>query len=198
MKNLHDQLSDSELVDLLKQSNHAALAEIYQRYWAVLFIQARKMLQDDDLARDVTQEIFISLWSSGPELKINSNLSGYLYASVRNKVLNCIRDNKVRTDYIDLFGLYLEQSQNSTTEILEEKELRNTILEIVESLPPKMREVFELSRFQHLTHKEIAGQLNISETTVKKQISNALGVLKTKLGDQDALVLALMLLEFRK
>ncbi|MEJ2883612.1 RNA polymerase sigma factor [Pedobacter sp. GR22-6] len=192
-----EQLSDQELIALLKQGNHDALAEIYQRYWAVLYIQARKMLQDEELARDIVQEVFIGLWSSLSVLNISSSLAAYLYASVRNKVLNSIRDNQVRSDYIGLFALYLDDHRNTTIELLEEKELLQAIEEIIQNLPSKMREVFELSRKDHLSHKQIAEQLGISEKTVKKQISNALGIMKDKLNKKENLILAVILWNFR-
>ncbi len=197
MKNKQEQLSDGELIALLKQGNHDALAEIYQRYWAVLYIQAMKMLQDEELARDIVQEVFIGLWSSRSTLNISSSLSAYLYASVRNKVLNSIRDNQVRSDYIGLFALYLDDHRNTTIELLEEKELLQAIEEIIRNLPPKMREVFELSRKQHLSHRQIAEQLDISEKTVKKQISNALGIMKNKLDKKENLILAVILWNLR-
>ncbi len=50
------------------------------------------------------------------------------------------------------------------------------------ALPPKMREVFELSRKENLSHKEIAEKLNLSEKTVKKQVNNSLKILRSKLG----------------
>jgi len=192
-----EQLSDQELIALLKQGNHDALAEIYQRYWAVLYIQARKMLQDEELARDIVQEVFIGLWSSLSVLNISSSLAAYLYASVRNKVLNSIRDNQVRSDYIGLFALYLDDHRNTTIELLEEKELLQAIEEIIQKLPSKMREVFELSRKDHLSHKQIAERLSISEKTVKKQISNALGIMKDKLNKKENLILAVILWNFR-
>lgn len=194
----YSQLSDQELTVFLKRGEHDALSELYNRYWGVLYIQAHKMLQNEDEAQDVVQEVFISLWSSLQVLKINSSLSAYLFASVRNKVLNLIRNNKVRNDYIDLFALYLDDRQNTTIELLEEKELLIAIEEIIAGLPPKMREVFELSRKGNFSYKQIADKLDISENTVKKQVNNALGILKTKLNKPENFILAVMLWDIQQ
>jgi RNA polymerase sigma-70 factor (family 1) len=185
--------TDAELIALLKQGDRAAFAEIFDRHWGSLYIHAEKMLHDREEARDIVQEVFISLWDKAGEREITSSLSAYLFSSTRNKVLNLIRDKKTRSGYINLFALYIEGHHNDTLEFIEEKELLGAIEAVIQSLPEKMRKVFELSRKEHLSHKEIAAKLDISDGTVKRQISNALHVLRTELNKPEALILAILL-----
>lgn len=181
---------DSKLLDLLNEGNDAAFTEIYDRYWGILYLHAWKMLQDEVAAKDVVQEVFISLWTRSEELKVTGSLSAYLFVAVRNKVLSLIRNNKVRNDYTGLFSLYIEEHRNTTLEQLHEKELLETIEEVIRSMPEKMRRVFELSRKEYLSHRQIAEQLNISEKTVKRQVSNALQILRTQINKPENLILA--------
>jgi len=186
-------LSDPELLRLLKTGDRAAFAEVYDRHWGTLYMHALKMLHDREEAKDVVQEVFIQLWNKAAYLDISSSLSAYLFCSTRNKVLNLIRDKKTRSGYIDLFSLYIEEHHNDTLEYIQEKELLQAIEAVIQSLPEKMREVFELSRKEHLSHKEIAQKLGISDKTVKRQVSNALHILRSELNRPETLILAILL-----
>jgi len=183
-------LTDQELVHLLKSGDHRAFEEIYERNWGVLFFHALKMLNDEDEAKDVVQEVFIGFWNKSESFHIQSSLNAYLFSTTRNKVLNLIRDKKTRVGYIDLFSLYIDEHSDSILEQIAEKELFRAIEEVTQSLPEKMRLVFELSRREHLTHKVIAERLAISEGTVKRQISNALKYFRRGLNNLGILVIA--------
>jgi RNA polymerase sigma-70 factor (ECF subfamily) len=71
-----------------------------------------------------------------------------------------------------------EEAENK----LFEKELRERLDEAINQLPPRTREVFCMSRFEHLNAKEIAERLNLSEQTVKNQLTTALSKLRVLLG----------------
>ncbi|MNY64348.1 RNA polymerase sigma factor [compost metagenome] len=88
----------------------------------------------------------------------------------------------MESKYISSISEFAEKDNCITDHLVREKELSALIEREILALPPKMREVFELSRKGNLTHKEIAVKLNISEKTVKKQVNNSLKVLRTKLG----------------
>ena len=77
---------------------------------------------------------------------------------------------------------FLESNYSVTDHRIREKQLTELINKGIADLPDKMREIFELSRKNSLSHKQIAAQLNLSEQTVKKQVNNALRILRTKLG----------------
>jgi RNA polymerase sigma-70 factor (ECF subfamily) len=100
---------------------------------------------------------------------------------VRNRIFDLLSRKKLRSNYVSsIQGFALEHQttdhrvrQNQLTEIIE-REIR--------ALPPRTREIFELSRKGHFTHKQIAEQLNLSEQTVKSTVNNALKILRVKLG----------------
>jgi len=77
------QLSDYALLDRFKQGDTLAYEEIYHRYWALLFNHGRRILQDDEDAKDLVQDAFAVLWKEGKTLVIKTSLSAYLYAVVR-------------------------------------------------------------------------------------------------------------------
>ncbi|TCD00159.1 RNA polymerase sigma factor [Pedobacter psychroterrae] len=183
---------DNELALLVKKGNKEAFTELYNRYWTVLFLHARKMLKDDEEAKDVVQELFVHLWNRADTLDLNSSIAAYLYKAVRNKIYNLIAHKRVVNDYQQSLISFLEEGELITEELVREKELALIIEQEIQLLPPKMREVFELSRRQHLSYKEIGAKMGISDHTVKRQVSNALSILRTKLGVSTGLIFLLL------
>lgn len=176
-------LTDAELVLLLKKGDHAAFAELYDRYAMMIYFKVNQMLRDEEQAKDLVQDVFMALWSKPELLKAESNLRGYLYVSSRNKVLNLIRDGKTKSDFLSAIAAYATEVSTETMDRLDERELMSFIAAEISKLPAKMRMIFELSRIEDLSHKEIALRLGISEQTVKSQVHNALVVLRAKLSN---------------
>jgi RNA polymerase sigma-70 factor (family 1) len=177
-----DVLSDYELLAQFKEGQKSAYEEIYDRYWALLFNHARKMVQNDEDAKDLVQDVFSVFWLDGPTLELKTTLSAYLYALVRYKVFNLIDRKKVRSDYLSSLEDFIKEHDYSGEYRIREKQMQALIEKEIAALPPKMREVFELSRKANLNYREIADRLNISDNTVKKQMSNALKILRSRLG----------------
>jgi len=179
--NVHKELNDQQLVDLLRSGDKAAYTAIYDRYFELLYLHAAKKLRSEDEAKDVIQELFVTLWLKRAELN-QTNLAAYLFIAVRNRVLDIYARQQVSNKYLSSFQNYLATAPDSAEHLIRGKQLGELIEKEIQALPPKMREVFELSRKANLSHKEIAEQLNISEQTVSKQVTNALKTLRMKLG----------------
>lgn len=175
-------ISDHDLVSFFQEGNEEAYIEIYNRYKWLLHTHAYKKLGDRDAANDIVQDLFTSLWLKRHDVFITTTLSAYLYTAVRNRVLNIIEHRAVESKHIDSLLNYANSYVAATDHLVREKQLMEIIEKEIAGLPPKMREVFELSRKSHLTHREIADQLDISEETVKKQVKNALKILRIRLG----------------
>jgi RNA polymerase sigma-70 factor (family 1) len=175
-------LSDWDLQHLLKSGDPYAYTAIYDRYKWILHKHAYSKLKDREAASDVIQDLFTSIWQNRESLQIKSNLSGYLYQGVRNRVLNLIAHKQVENKYIDSLQTFIQKGDHIADHLVRERQLAVIIEKEISSLPAKMREVFELSRKLHMSHREIAIQLNVSEQTVKTQVRNALRILRVKLG----------------
>lgn len=175
-------LPDQVLFDLMKLEDEVAFKAIYDRYFDAMYIHACKRLNDREEARDVVQEIFAALWSKRKQLVLKISLPAYLYTAVRNRIFNIIAHKRVESKHIQSLQHFIDQGVCQTDHLVREKELRAIIEEEVAALPQKMQEIFEMSRSQYLSHKEIASALNLSEHTVKKQVNNALRILRAKLG----------------
>jgi len=181
-------LSDDELLGLFEQNDLLAFEEIYNRYWLKLYAAAYKRIKDRETAKEIVQDLFTSFWINRTQLKIRSSLQGYLFSSVKYSVLNYRRAENVRASYSEILLLANNDACNTTEEHLVYKELKESIETGINKLPPKCRSVFELSRNQYKSNKEIAKIMDISEKTVENHITKALRYLRVNV---DALIVLL-------
>jgi RNA polymerase sigma-70 factor (ECF subfamily) len=186
-------LSDDKLVALLKQGNEQALKEIFTRYNKLLYSYAYKKLEDQEEAKDLVQDLFIRLWSNRESFFLKTSLPSYLFRAVRNRALDIFAHKKIKSDYVASFQAFIDLPQSTTDYLVREKDISALIDREIQSLPPKMREIFILSRKENYSHKEIAKKIGISEETVTKQIKRALKILRLRL--KLVLIIAFLLSE---
>ncbi|WP_256009315.1 RNA polymerase sigma-70 factor [Desertivirga xinjiangensis] len=171
--------TDDVLLDRLIHEDKYAFEEIYRRYWGPMYQSAYNILREKEACMDIVQELFVWIWSHHSELKINS-LKGYLLSAVKFKVANYIRDGKIHSsvfEEIRRIGEPLVLPDEKT----ELEELLTIISRFTNMLPVKCREVFILSREEHLTNREIADRLGVSVKTVENQMTIALRKLRSSL-----------------
>lgn len=190
---VYNKYSDEQLTKLLQAGDESAYTELYNRYWALLFKHAYRMLRDEDDALDVVQEVFTTLWKKAESLTFRHSIAAFLYTTTRNKVLDTIDKRKVRNTYIESLQHFAEKGEYITDNAILEKELSNRIEKEIENLPSKMRHTFLLSKKHNLSHREIAKITETSEATVKKQIYNAMKILRPKFGINIISLVALFL-----
>ncbi|RYU92164.1 RNA polymerase sigma-70 factor [Mucilaginibacter terrigena] len=179
---VYQKYTDQELFDLLQSGDQVAYTTIYERYIFTLLNHAFNKTRNREEARDIVQEVFTRLWARRQQIQITTNLAGFLYTSVHHIIIDQFVHSKVKDKYFASILAFAAQSHEATDHRTRENQLAAIIEKEIAGLPPKMREIFELSRKHHLSHKEIAERLNIAEQTVSKQVSNALKILRFKLG----------------
>jgi len=175
-------LSDNKLLQLLKESDHSAFNEIYHRYFQLLYIHANKKLSDEELAKDIVQDVFTALWSKRDfDLHIK-DLAAYLFTSARNKIFDLFAHHQVQQKHMDSLQDFLTaRPVISTDHAIREAQFKAYVDQEIQKLPNKMRIVFLKSRKDGLSYKEIAEELATTENNVSKQVNNALKILKIKL-----------------
>src|SRR5690606_35760752 len=174
--------SDLELVTELQKGDQAAYTEIYHRFKIPLYTFLWHRTHDKELVTDILHDVFLTIWEKREQIRYDVSLSGYLFSAVRNNLLDIIAHEKVKQRYIDSFYDFMHTADSSADDLVRSKEMSQLIATEISTLPPKTREVFELSRQYNLSRKEIAQQLGISEQTVKSHMFNALKTLRLKLG----------------
>jgi len=152
--------------------------EIYRQYWSKLYIYAFNVLRERDLCEDIVQQVFTDLWAKRHDVQI-SNIHSYLHQSVKYQIFNHFRESKYKNQLLMEFDLI--NTQDRIDESYEKQELKNQIKEVIYQLPEQRRIIFEMSKYEGLSNKEISEHLSISVQTVKNQISESLKFIRKSL-----------------
>jgi len=177
-----DQFTDSQLIALLYDNNSEAFTVIYQRYAESLTGFATSKLYTLDDARDVVHDLFIKLWADRKTLLITGNLQSYLFSAIRYSIIDKIRKNVTRQEYATMLQKLKQHSTFNTDDSLKVRELQKTIDESLKSLPYKTQQIYQFSRNEHRSIAEIAQLMNLSEQTIKNQLTIALKHLRQSTG----------------
>jgi RNA polymerase sigma-70 factor (ECF subfamily) len=176
-------LDDNELLIQLQQESPAAFEKLYHRYHRLVFTFSFNLLASRRDAEETVQYVFEALWNQRKSLKIDSSLHAYLFGIARNKVYSLIR-HKIRHEAFTKYYLELNHEYDFVTEeAVAYHELKEKLDALLLELPKRRREIFNLSRFNGLSFREISQKLGISENTVDTQIRHALNYLRGKLSD---------------
>lgn len=166
-------MTDKELVVLVHSQPLEAFRLIYQKYWDPLFNIAFKRLQDAEEARDIVQEVFVTVWDQRSQLQPRESLLPYLQVILRNRIFNLYARNEVKLRYIVETQWQAAFAHNNAAQQLTLKELQHIVNDAIAQLPPRMQEIFLLNREEQLSPAEIAEHLSLSVQTVKNQLHRA-------------------------
>lgn len=179
IKSIDHNVDDQYLLTQMKGDDESAFHLLYDRYWEQVYNAAYKRLKDADYAKDITQDIFLQLWSRRKELKI-AFVPAYLYMSVRNNVFKWMEKEQRFTTIPDLLSCLEQRSDRADVELLR-KEFMAKYEAMVNSLPAAQQTIFKLRFHEDLSTKEIAEKLNISRKTVQNQLGKSVGQLRDAL-----------------
>jgi len=159
---------------------HKSFEQLYLDHWEKLFFFCVKACQDEDVAKEIVQEVFKSLWERKDSLQLKE-VERYLVRSVKLKSFEHIRNKVTRQQHhTQILHSFREEYQDHH---METQELSSKINHLISSLPNQCKNVFRMSRNEGLTNREIAARLYISERAVEYHITRALSTLKTHLAD---------------
>ena len=181
-----------ELVNRLKKGDEQAFSDLFQIYWKKLFTAAYRRINDEQLAQDITQDVFMQLWDRRESLNVSAdNLEFYLLKSVKNKVIDHFNSGQAKQEVLKKVILRMDEIQTEF-DPKRYRELESFVDSEVDRFPQTMKAVY-LLRSEQLSVKQIAQNLNLAEQTVKNNITDALGRLRNSLNkkfiDEDFAVL---------
>lgn len=170
---------DQELLEKIKDGNSGAFEALYYRYFEQLARFAYKRIHYEDVVEELVQDVFVEIWKKRLTLDPQGNVAGLLYAILRNKALHELRARMIKLRHLENYTqIRSGDSLTENAEALYEKEIQEKMKMAIEKLSPQCREAFTLSRYEHLSYKDIATRMNISVNTVEKHIGKALNILR--------------------
>jgi RNA polymerase sigma-70 factor (ECF subfamily) len=182
----HGIVNNSFFINRLKKGENTAYETLFRLYFDRLFYFAKSYLEDEDEAKEITQNVFFKFWKKRASLNIDSNLNAYLFRMTKNECLDYFKHQKVKANYHDVIqreraSLNQTSLQDHPDLLLIESELEEKVNQILNELPPRCKQIFIKSRFEGLKYKEISSEMNISIKTVEHQIAKALRLFRREL-----------------
>lgn len=175
-------LPDEELLALLMTEDQEAFRTLYDRYWKSIFYTAYRKVKDKEVAEELTQNLFLSLWAKRTKGGI-LNFKAWLFTAIRFRVINHYKTQMLHEKFVDHAkhgGIALA---SDTDQPMIQNDLTMAIEKGIALLPEKTQQVFKLSRFENCTNKEISNALNISEKAVEYHITQSLKQMRFYLKD---------------
>jgi len=167
----------------LKSGDHKIYEMIFRDFYSPLCRYAVSILRDSNEAEDIVQKTFCKLWDQRESIEIHTSIKSYLYRIVHNDCMNKFKQNSIRSKHNEYYAYEKNTLYNNVESTVLMNELEQQIENVIESMPPRCKEVFKLSRRQQMSYAEIAKELNITTNTVETQIVKALRVLRSGLKD---------------
>ncbi|MCB0568534.1 MAG: RNA polymerase sigma-70 factor [Phaeodactylibacter sp.] len=169
-----------DILKRLKSDDRSALKDLFQSYYQPVCQAINRFIRDPGTTEDLAQEVFLRFWEKRHSIEVSSSLPAYLRRMAINEALGYLRRNKRYEE--DEFDPSMEPGEEASAEgQYLHTELEQSVRNAIDTLPPKCRAVFQLSRFEELTYNEIADQMGISVKTVENQMGKALRLLRERL-----------------
>jgi RNA polymerase sigma-70 factor (ECF subfamily) len=164
--------------------NRAVLESMFKTFYPVLAAYCTKYVKDEETARDIIQDVFLKVWEHRHQVDFSIPLHSYLLKLAHNSCMNHLQRMKIEQKYqndLAVQTLEMEMEYDHLFDQLVADDLQKRIDQVVNQLPAQCRDIFYKSRYEGMSHKDIAQDLNISIRTVETQIYRALKILKKAL-----------------
>ena len=180
---MFEKSNEMQYVCALRCGDEKAFTLLYNEYWDVLFGVAYNTTRSKEIAQEIVQDVFASLWANRKDLQIHTSVKSYLCGAVRHGVFNYFDRQKVRDKYKLNVAARTTIAINTTEEQVAFEEINSLVNQEIESLPETTRTIFILSRFRGFSVPEISTELSISGKAVEYHLTKALKYLRPRLAD---------------
>lgn len=166
--------TEEELLEEVAGGNESAFKLLYDKYAAKVYTMGMNYLKSPFLAQDAVQEVFVKVWKNRQQLTTLNSFPAWLSTITRNQLINDLQRQIPTESLENIPSVLTNQHQNTTSNEIDFRELEKVIKIGLNSFSPRQQEIYNLSREEGLSHKQIASKLNISYDMVREHMSNAL------------------------
>ncbi len=180
------QRTELECFERIRTGDEAAFETIFRAYAGPLIAFAYSYVESQAAAQEIVQELFCCMWERRDTLEVPRSVYAYLFAATRNRAINHLRNRRVQDAFVAR-ALREEHLKPAAPDAPQEHQLdaealADALERALGELPERCREVFTLTRDQHLSYSQVAEVLGISPKTVEIHMGRALALLRQKLG----------------
>jgi len=186
-----DQYSeDTELVKRLQKGDVEAFDLLYEKYSVRLYSFGLKYLRSASETEELVQSVFLKIWENHRQLKKELSFKSFLFTIAYNDICKLFRKRKYTQIFIDEAIHENNQSSSETVERIDYQSTLSRVVQIIDKLPQRQKDIIRKSRLEGKPSKEIAEEMKLSPGTVDNYISEALKFIRRHLRKEDlALVL---------
>lgn len=165
---------------LLKNEDDSdAFNELYRSWSGKLYHFILKISNGDTyLAEELVQDVFTVVWEKRKDLDENKSFGAYICTIAKDKLINIYQHRMIEALYAQAVSQKGMSEDHKTEDDVEYHLLDEYLDKLIDQLPPSRKNIFILSRRKHLSNKEIAEQLNLSENTIESQLTKALAFIR--------------------
>jgi RNA polymerase sigma-70 factor (ECF subfamily) len=176
-------LNDSELMLEIKADNMFAFDVLYRRYSKKVYKFGYSILKSTEDSENLIQDVFLNFWENRRNIEKDSSIKSYIFTITYNSAISFIRKKARESEFVEYLKALQQTSEEPVNVELEYKELSNKLEEIINKLPQRQKEVYQLHRIEGLNYKQIAERLHISVNTIENHMASALKTIRKNLGD---------------
>lgn len=187
---------EEDLLARIVNADEDAFREIYDLYVKKVYQFISTYIKDRTEAEDITQNVFIKIWEKRNSIDLNNSFEGFLFTIAYRSVMDCFRQNNAKL-HKTISNSFIPDScisSSNTDDLLNRHQFESLYQKALQSLPPRRKEIFRLSRHCGLSNKQIAVKLQISIKTVENQMTVALSTMKEFFTHSDFLVVIFIIL----
>lgn len=181
MLNQRPQVDQAVWLDRLRSGDETVFNLIYQEYWASLYSAAYNHIRSREVAEELVQDLFATLWLKRAQLTIHTSLRGYLHTAIRHQIYDYMDKQAVRQRVHQDLLTQNDTFSYATDQTVAYDELQTHLTDAVSQLPQPAQAVFRLSRYEHLSTQVIAQRLDLSPKMVEYHLTRALKLLRGQL-----------------
>lgn len=170
-----------DLTTRLRNDDKTVLKDLFDAHYKAVCAAVHRLVGERGVTEDLAQQVFIRFWEKRHQIQVDSSPGAYLHRMAVNEALAWLRSKKNQPPEEISFATPLPMEMDVEGVFLQ-NELQQHIHHAIDTLPPRCRAVFQLSRFEELSYQEIADRMEISVKTVEHQMGKALRVLRERLG----------------
>jgi len=185
---------EKALLHQISTGDTKAFGIIFHRYSPKVYHYALKIVKSENLAEEITQEIFVKIWKQEEHLSQIENLDAYLRVLTRNHTLKVLRRMALEVRTSRMMATNYKEDHNETEEYIIFKDSEKVLNQAIEKLPAQQKLVYTLCHQEGLKYEEVAERLNISKLTVKTHMQHALRFLRNYVSTHTDIAIVVILM----